>query len=451
MDRTLRNLIVLFILGTTGLTRQSRPEAATAPRQKTVSVATVAQLQTAVAALTSGTTILVAPGVYRLTRELQIGNRVTNVGIRGATGNRADVIILGTGMKTPGVNIAVKVMNAQDVLIADLSIGETYWHPIQLQGERGAERVHVSNVRLFDAGQQFLKSTVDAKAPDGVDDVLVENSLIEFTTIGPDLGYTEGIDVHHGARWTIRRNVFRNIRVPPAATYRNRPAILIWSGSRDALVDSNTIINCERGIILGAGPQAGYSHSHSGGMIVNNFIYRTDRVNADAGITVWDSPGTRVFHNTIIQNGTYPDAIDYRFPGSNGVEIINNLTDGAIQARDGAQGVVHDNVTRATSALFVNAAAADLHLTGSASAAIDRGVRLSSVPVDWEGDSRTSDAAPDLGADEWRPRAQTCSAALLVGPTCSSRTGRTSMLPSRAGGIFEAIRMASFRSRASMR
>mgnify|MGYP003576441301 CR=1 FL=1 len=38
-----------------------------------------------------------------------------------------------------------------------------------------------------------------------------------------------------------------------------------------------------------------------------------------------------------------------------------------------------------------------------------------------------------------------------VGQGCSSRTGRTSMLPTRAGGISAAIRIASFRSAASIR
>jgi hypothetical protein len=366
-----------------------------------VDVATVAQLQAAVASLTSGTTIRVAAGQYRLTQELRIGNGVTNVALVGATGNRADVVILGGGMATAGVNIAVKVENAQDVRIADLSIGETLWHPIQLKGESGTERVRVSNVRLFDAGQQFLKSTVNVQAPNGVDDVIVENSLVEYTNIGPADGYTEGIDVHHGARWIIRYNVFRNIRVPTTATYRSRPAILIWSGSRDSIVHGNTIINCERGIIFGQGGQSSYGHSHTGGQIYNNFIYRTDPVNADSGISLWDSPGTRVFHNTVIQNGTYPVAIEYRFASTTGVEIRNNLTDGSILQRDGATGVVSDNFTQATSSLFVNASAANLHLVSTATAAIDRGGSVSGAGTDIDGESRPNGAAPDLGADEF--------------------------------------------------
>jgi hypothetical protein len=371
-----------------------------APTGSVVTVSTVSALQSAVATLTSGTTILISPGVYRLTQELRIRNGVTNVALRGTTNNRDDVVILGTGMNTPGINIALKVENAQDVLIANLSIGEAFWHPIQLQGEAGAERVRVYNVRLFDAGQQFLKSTVNPASPNGVDDGVVEYSLLEYTSIGPAHGYTEGIDVHHGARWIIRYNLFRNIHVPATAPDKFRPAILMWSGSRDTLVDSNVFIDCERGIIFGLGPQSPYAHSHSGGTIVNNFIYRTQAVNADAGISVWDSPGTKVLHNTVIQNGTYRNAIEYRFPGTTGVEIVNNLTDGQIQLRDGAQGSVYNNYTAATPAYFVNPAAGDLHLTAAASAALDLGVYLPLVERDWDGEPRISGAAADLGADE---------------------------------------------------
>jgi hypothetical protein len=383
-----------------------RAEAQTAPplpppSGRVVSVATEPQLQAAVFALASGTTVLIQPGTYRLTRELQIANGVTNVALRGATGNRNDVVILGSGMKTPGVNIAIKVMNAQNVLIANLSVGQTYRHPIQLQGEQGAERVHIYNVRAFDAGEQFIKSTVDLAAPNGVDDSIVEYSLIEFTGIGPDLGYTEGIDVHHGANWIIRYNVFRNIHVPAGATYVNRPAVLMWTGSRNTIVHGNMIIDCERGIVFGQGGQSQYGHSHEGGAIYNNFIYRTQPLHADSGISVWDSPGTHVFHNTVIQNGTYPVAIEYRFSTTTGVQVMNNLTDGAIIARDGAHGVMSNNYTAATPSMFVNAAAGDLHLRSNATAAIDQGVYLPEVPTDWDGDRRPIGAAVDLGADEF--------------------------------------------------
>jgi PKD repeat protein len=376
-----------------------------APSGAVVNVATVAQLQTAVASLTSGSTVVIQPGVYRLTSELRVRNNVTNVAIRGATANRNDVVILGSGMATPGINIALHVENAQDVLIANLSIGETYYHPIQLHGESGAERVRIYNVRLFDAGQQFLKSSVNPQNPDGVDDALVEYSLIEYTTIGTSHGYTEGIDVHHGANWVIRYNLFRNVHVPATARDKYRPAILMWSGSRDTLVFRNTFINCERAIIFGLGPQNGYAHSHSGGAIINNFIYRTEPVNADAGISVWDSPNTRVLNNTVLLNGTYPNAIEYRFPGTTGVEIANNLTDAAIAQRDAAQAAVFTNYTAATPGLFNDPARLDLHLRPDALVAIDKGTTLRDVTVDWDGDPRPGGVATDIGADEYRSTA----------------------------------------------
>ena len=376
-----------------------------APSGTVVNVATVAQLQSAVASLTSGSTVVIQPGVYRLTSELRIRNDVTNVALRGATANRNDVVILGSGMGTPGINIGLSVENAQDVLIANLSIGETYYHPIQLHGETGAERIHVYNVRLFDAGQQFLKSSVNPQNPDGVDNVRVEYSLIEYTSVGTSHGYTEGIDVHHGANWVIRYNLFRNIHVPATARDKYRPAILMWSGSRDTLVFRNTFINCERAIIFGLGPQNGYAHSHSGGAIINNFIYRTEPINADAGISVWDSPNTRVFNNTVLLNGTYPNAIEYRFPGTTGVEIANNLTDAAIVQRDGAQAAVFTNYTAATPALFNDPSRFDLHLRPTALVAIDKGTTLTDVTVDWDGDPRPGGVATDIGADEYRSTA----------------------------------------------
>ena len=52
------------------------------PAGTVVHVATVAQLQNAVAAIASNTTILIGPGTYNL-RTLYINGSFTNVGIRG--------------------------------------------------------------------------------------------------------------------------------------------------------------------------------------------------------------------------------------------------------------------------------------------------------------------------------------------------------------------------------
>lgn len=107
-----------------------------------------------------------------------------------------------------------------------------------------------------------------------------------------------------------------------------------------------------------------------------------------------------VAHNTVIRNGTYPNAIEYRFPTTTGVHIANNLTDGAIAQRDAAQATLVANFTQATAGMFVNAASGDLHLRPTATQAIDKGVALAQVTTDWDGQARPCGAGSDIGADE---------------------------------------------------
>src|SRR5262249_22609490 len=158
----------------------------------------------------------------------------SNITIRGATGNRDDVVIKGGGMDGNLGQLGFQVLNAQDVTIADLSIGEVRTHAVQLQGEQGADRVHLYNLHLFDTGQQFVKGDAGyntGRPPDGVDRGIVEYSLLEYTTIGPKSGYTNGVDIHRGTDWIIRFNVFKNIRVPRNAPRLLGPAVLMWSQS----------------------------------------------------------------------------------------------------------------------------------------------------------------------------------------------------------------------------
>lgn len=69
----------------------------------------------------------------------------------------------------------------------------------------------------------------------------------------------------------IRHNLFRNI-VAPASQIAG-PGILLWRGSSNTIVEGNTFLNCARGIMFGADDTT--SPSHSGGIIRNNFFYRS--------------------------------------------------------------------------------------------------------------------------------------------------------------------------------
>ena len=282
--------------------------------------------------------------------------------------------------------------NVRGVTIANLTIRDVYNHPIILNAGTQSPLIH--NVRLVNAGQQFVKSNPDG-AGGGVDDGIVEYSIIEYDTTSRD-DYTNGVDVHTGDNWIVRHNLFRNIRAPQGQLAG--PAILMWNGSTNSIIDGNTFVDCQREISMGLIERT--PNDHIGGTVRNNFIYRN--VPGDVAIYIADSPDTQVLHNTILISHTYPNPIEYRFANTTGVQILNNVLDGVIAARDGATATVAGNYANATGALFVNAAAGDLHLLPTATAVLNK---VTTVPVnaatDWDGDTRPNGAA-DIGADEYQ-------------------------------------------------
>jgi len=364
------------------------------PAGAVVNVSTVAQLQNAVAAIASNTTIVIAPGTYNLTSTLYINGTFTNVGIRGATSNRDDVVIVGKGMNAAsdgGVPFGIWVGgNVAGVTIANLTVRDVYYHPIMLNA--GAQSPLIHNVRLVNAGQQFVKSNPNGSGG-GVNNGIVEYSIIEYDTTSRD-DYTNGVDVHTGNNWIVRHNLFRNIRAPQGQLAG--PAILMWNGSTNTLVDGNTFINCQREIAIGLIERT--PNDHTGGIVRNNFIYRN--VAGDSAIYIADSPNTQVLHNSIFISGTYANPIEYRFAHTTGTVIANNILDGSIAARDGATGSVSGNYTTATAALFVNPGLGDLHLLPSASAVLNKiASPPSAAAADWDGQPRPA-GTTDIGADE---------------------------------------------------
>ena len=347
-------------------------------------------------ALVSNTTIVLAPGTYQLTRTLYFNRALTNVGIRGATSNSDDVVLIGPGMTESNygsVPFGIWTGNGVDgITIANLMIRDFYFHPIIFNA--GTQNPHVYNVHLVDAGEQFLKSNPDERGA-GANNGIVEYSIFEFTSTARD-GYPKAIDVHGGADWKIRHNLFRNLQAPAGLLIG--PAVLVWRGSSNTITEGNTFLNCGRGIMYGAEDAAGFAHV--GGIIRNNFFYRSSSQPGDVGIQVADSPNTQVLHNTVLVSGTYRASIEYRFPGASGVVIANNLVDAAVWPRDGATASEIGNFAGATDSMFVNAPAGDLHLNASATVAIDRGVPVPNAGQDWDGEARPRGVGPDIGADE---------------------------------------------------
>lgn len=383
-----------------------------APGAQVVWVATEPELQTAVANLQSGQTIVVSPGTYDLTRPLYVGKNaaVQNVTIRGATDNFSDVTIRGAGMDNPAVPFGISVYNAQDVTIANLSVGGVYYHAIDLQGVQGAERVHLYHNRLFDAGEQIIKSSAGGG---GVDDCVLEYNLIEFTA-GPSVldhgggtGYTGGLHAHETDRWVIRDNLWRNFHTPDGLQHTFAPTVLMWNYSSGTLVEGNTFIDCDRAVALGLVDRTDGS-DHVGGAIRNNFVYQRPglfsearRTESDGQLLAYDSPGTVIAHNTVLTNGNSRFSLETRWGA---VEFRNNLTDAPYRGRDGGTFTESGNYTGATPDMFVNPAAGDLHLLDTAvtrALVIDRADPAFGISVDWDGAARLSGGGYDVGADEF--------------------------------------------------
>lgn len=374
------------------------PPALPAPSGRVVNVSSESQLQSAMASLTSDTTIVIAPGTYTLTRTLYVHGPLSNVGIRGASTSRDAVALVGPGRDnasygdTPyGIWVGGDVRN---FTVANLTIRDVYYHPIIFNP--GPTAPHVYNVHLINGGQQLLKTNPNDDGT-GINNGIIEYSVFEYMPESRDW-YANAIQVLAGANWIIRNNLIRNIKAP--AGEMAGPAVLSWFSASNTTVEGNTFINCQREISFGLIDRT--PNDNSGGIIRNNFIYRDSSLQlADVAIGVFDSPNTRVVNNTILMNGTYSNAIEYRFPGATNTYVANNLMDGGTQVRDGAgTPTLQSNSTAATPALFVNPAAGDMHLVAGATVAIDKGIGLADVTTDWDGQARPSGKAPDLGADE---------------------------------------------------
>lgn len=377
-----------------------------------VEVDTAQELVDACWNLTSNTAIVVAPGTYDLSStdrdRLTIGRfgaaMISNIQVRGASGDPADVVILGAGMTDSSVEFGFQIFTASDVLIADLSVGEVYYHAVAIQNDQGATRVHLYHLRLFDAGQQIVKG--NANPNPGAEDVVIEFCDI-FYTAGvphhPQLGYcyTNGIDALPGRRWIIRDNLLRGIRCQDGSLAG--PAILMWGNdatgpSVDTVVERNTILDGSRGISLGLSS----SSQHTGGIVRNNFIRWNPAATYDVDVPIYTtSPGSKVLHNTVLTRGLYGAAVEVRFAGATGVEVRSNLMDAGVWIRDGASPTVADNLTSAQPSWFVDEAAGDLHLRRDVSDPLDLVTRAPDCVDDFDGVERPDGAGlADVGADE---------------------------------------------------
>ncbi len=365
----------------------------------------------------SGTTILLEGGTYRISGSSPaLRFQTPNVTLRSVSNDASAVIF--DGDYGPGELISIE---ADDVTLAHFTIMRAADHLVHVHPSGSGADVtgtRIYGMRFIDSGEQFIKINTGGGRAFFVDDGAVECSFFQLTDAGrphiernPGGCYTGGIDAHSARGWVVRNNEFRDIYCEGEGLAEH--AVHFWSGSRDTLVENNTILNCARGIGFGLiengvsrdyaddpYPGAGYI-GHYDGLIRNNVIFG-DVEWYDTGVELNQARGARVYHNTVwstaAATGWYK-SIDYRFPNTD-VDIRNNLVR-QIGTRAGATGRVENNAEGVVGSTFVDVGGRDFHLAAGASVAIDQGATLGAAAgVDMDGDAHDAGSAPDLGADE---------------------------------------------------
>jgi len=409
------------------------------------------QLYQAVREAVPGEEIVIAAGTYRLRRPLRMS--VPRVTLRGATGNRDDVVLWGGGMNDRRACREAVMIEADDITVRDLTIMGFRKHGLHIRAETDADRALISNVKTVNIGERHVKGSRGRRGFTS-DDVVIERLYMLQTErrqarpghpISPE-DYIGGIDVMATRNWIIRDCVARGIR---GATGGGNAAIFMWNGVDNVLIERNRIIDCCKGIALG-NPSGPYRDAHHavGGIIRNNFILRSNDTDLNnIGLELCNVKDVRVYHNTIYsENAAYVRSVhlyDERGEAlTTNVELAYNIIRGQIRdntVRGGWRlvGNLHgwkgrgeespdpgagdvgpqepsslgaaaagDEAWRGTpveAEWFVDPAKGDLHLTPLAAPAIDKARPLPAVPDDVDGSSRPNGKAPDVGADEYDP------------------------------------------------
>jgi len=387
-------------------------------------VSTVSGLENAVFGAGPGDEIVVAPGTYNLTRVLQMNT--PNVSIRGATGVREDVVIVGGGMNTRGVDEGITV-GADNVSISSLTLKDFYYNAIHIRAESDADNTIVSNVKTWNIGERHIKGSRDSNPSHVADNALIENvyMLQTIPRAGhPDTGddYIGGIDAMSLRNWVIRDCVAEGIR---GETGGGNAAIFLWQGVDNVTIERNTIIDCCKGIGIGLCYGPGFSicgdwHS-DGGVIRNNTILRTTGQDGNnIGLELCKTKDMKVYNNTVYTPNSYFRNLsvwDDANAQCDGLELVNNIFRGGVY--DIAQGdwsaaavaamgnIVDETLTFVLPEWFVDPANGDFHLTDLAVPAIDTAVPLGLVPDDIDGQLRPIGDLPDYGADEYLPEPAT--------------------------------------------
>ena len=240
--------------------------------------------------------------------------------IRSADGKRDAVLLRGPDEGPQAAVASVFLISANDVVVADLSLGYCRFHGIQVRGESpfGVSGFRVHNCRLVNCNQQFIKGSSSEADAVGATDGCIEGCLFEFTAGWAYQSYTGGIDIHKGVNWVVRDNLFRNLRTRANAgwpstrfTFGNAAAAArktSWSSATGCLTATGAsgLVWQRRGRPRG-GPE---HHPEQPGVQEPAAGPHTD-----VGIGLEHALNVQVDNNTVVVLN-YWAPIEYRFAGS---------------------------------------------------------------------------------------------------------------------------------------
>ncbi len=383
----------------------------TAPPQNQIIVVITPQqgtaaIQSAINNATAPTTIFLTNGIYSVAGG-QINVTKSDITIRSQSGNRDSVVILGGGMLGGSGYHGISILKS-NVTIADLTIKNIDTHPIDInfwyQPNADLDNILLRNLHIIDGGQQLVKMSFSGNPSIKSDNGVIECSLIEYTTSLPGNNYyTNGIDLHNAHGWIIRDNTIRNIKKGPNATSPAGPAILFFQGGSNAIVERNTVINCDEGIFLGNWGN-NPNISFTGGILRNNVIrgHATSR----CGLGVVLCPNAIVINNSVYSPGGTAWTVEQYSIEVTGAQttnlfLQNNLLDEDIinVSNSAPPFTTVTNIINSGSSHYVNTnmSTLNMHLVSSSSA-INGGTTHAQRTSDL--DCGTINGNPDIGADE---------------------------------------------------
>ncbi len=190
------------------------------PAGEVIRAANIEELHAATQRVAPGGTILLADGVYRVTRPVILAtDRVT---LRSASGQRSRVVLDGGG--TLGELLTVRACTG--ATIADLTVQNVRWNGIKLDTDKNVQRATIRNCILHNIWQRAIKGV---KVPEAHRETTrPRDCLIEYCLLTNDRAkrfeddpadtpstfggnYIGGIDAMYATGWTIRDNVFVGI------------------------------------------------------------------------------------------------------------------------------------------------------------------------------------------------------------------------------------------------